>query len=69
MFTKRFALTSVLFFFLDKVFSYLSRDEVERMKAEEEKKIATLTRSDIGSLGVLDDHSDDEYNEDILPQR
>lgn len=38
------------------------------MKAEEERKIATLTRSDVGSLSVLDDHSDDEYSEHV-PQR
>ncbi|XP_031338522.1 protein scribble homolog isoform X5 [Photinus pyralis] len=43
----------------EKVFSYLSADEVERMRAEEERKIATLSRADINSLSVLE-HSDDE---------
>ncbi|KAF2904406.1 hypothetical protein ILUMI_01771 [Ignelater luminosus] len=43
----------------EKVFSYLSADEVERMRAEEEKKIATLSRAEISSLSALD-HSDDE---------
>lgn len=43
----------------EKVFSYLSADEIEKMKAEEEKKIATLSRAEIGSLSALD-HSDDE---------
>ncbi|XP_017775340.1 PREDICTED: protein lap4-like isoform X3 [Nicrophorus vespilloides] len=38
----------------ERVFSYLSADEVERMKAEEEKKIANLSSCDVGSLGVLD---------------
>ncbi|KAF5299202.1 hypothetical protein FQA39_LY02375 [Lamprigera yunnana] len=43
----------------EKVFSYLSADEVERMRAEEEKKIATLSRAEINSLSGLD-NSDDE---------
>ncbi|CAG9857264.1 unnamed protein product [Phyllotreta striolata] len=38
----------------EKVFSYLSADELEKLKAEEEKKIATL--SDVNSL----EHSDGE---------
>ncbi|XP_065157658.1 protein lap4-like isoform X4 [Atheta coriaria] len=46
----------------DKVFSYLSPDEVERMKAEEERKIANLSPSDMDSLGILD-NSDDESME------
>nr|XP_022911640.1 protein lap4-like [Onthophagus taurus] len=46
----------------EKVFSYLSADEIEKMKAEEERKIATLKRSEIGSLGILD-HSDEEIYE------
>ncbi|XP_056635608.1 protein lap4-like isoform X17 [Diorhabda sublineata] len=41
----------------EKVFSYLSADELEKLKAEEEKKIATLSSSDINSLHELD-HSD-----------
>lgn len=45
--------------FTEKVFSYLSADEIEKMKAEEERKIATQSRGDIGSLSALD-HSDDE---------
>lgn len=47
------------FLFSEKVFSYLSIDEIEKMKAEEEKKIATLSRAEISSLSALD-HSDDE---------
>lgn len=43
----------------EKIFSYLSADEIEKLKAEEEKKIATLSRADIGSLSGLE-HSDDE---------
>lgn len=47
-----------MFFFVEKVFSYLSADELEKLKAEEEKKIATVSRSEISSLNELD-HSDD----------
>ncbi|KAK4881366.1 hypothetical protein RN001_004685 [Aquatica leii] len=43
----------------EKVFSYLSVDEIERMRAEEEKKFATLSRAEINSLSALD-NSDDE---------
>lgn len=40
------------------------------MKNEEEKKIATLSRSDLGSLSILDYHSDDEEIEiNQQPQR
>lgn len=44
------------------MFSYLSADELEKLKAEEEKKIATLSTSDINSLHELD-HSDGESAE------
>lgn len=33
---------------IDKVFSFLSKDEVEKLKQEEEKKIATLQRGGSG---------------------
>ncbi|XP_072380003.1 uncharacterized protein scrib isoform X2 [Diabrotica undecimpunctata] len=46
----------------EKVFSYLSADELEKLKAEEERKIATLSASDINSLHELD-HSDGESAE------
>ncbi|KAK5649495.1 hypothetical protein RI129_000524 [Pyrocoelia pectoralis] len=51
----------------EKVFSYLSVDEVERMRAEEERKIATLSRADINSLSVLD--SDDDESVESQPTR
>lgn len=54
----------IVFLFLDKVFSYLSADEIEKLHAEEEKKIANLT---VDEFKVLD-HSDDESNES-LPTR
>ncbi|KAG7213448.1 hypothetical protein KM043_002721 [Ampulex compressa] len=40
----------------DKVFSFLSQDEVEKMKQEEEKKIATLTRDELKSWAQLDEN-------------
>ncbi|XP_068911978.1 protein lap4 isoform X7 [Tenebrio molitor] len=40
----------------EKVFSYLSSDELEKLKAEEERKIANLSAADINML----DHSDSE---------
>jgi hypothetical protein len=46
----------LIFFFLEKVFSYLSSDELEKLKAEEERKIANLSAADINML----DHSDSE---------
>lgn len=49
-----------LIFFKDKVFSFLSQDEVERMKAEEEQKIASLSRAEIKSWAALDENDDDE---------
>lgn len=36
------------FITLEKVFSFLSKDEVEKLKQEEEKKIATLRRDSNG---------------------
>ncbi|XP_030757853.1 protein lap4 isoform X4 [Sitophilus oryzae] len=43
----------------EKTFSYLSPDEVEKLKAEEDKKIAQLSSADINSLHTLS-HSDNE---------
>ncbi|VEN53338.1 unnamed protein product, partial [Callosobruchus maculatus] len=44
----------------EKVFSYLSADELEKLKAEEEKKIASLSRTtEINSANELD-HSEGE---------
>ncbi|XP_014469520.1 PREDICTED: protein lap4 isoform X2 [Dinoponera quadriceps] len=40
----------------DKIFSFLSQDEVEKMKQEEEKKIATLTRDELKSWAQLDEN-------------
>ena len=48
---------------VDKVFSFLSQDEVEKLKQEEEKKIATLTRDELKSWAQIDENEgldDDE---------
>ncbi|XP_018334001.1 protein lap4 isoform X2 [Agrilus planipennis] len=50
-----------------KPFSYLSADEIEKMKDEEEKKFASLVRAEVSSLGTLD-HSDSE-SVDSQPSR
>lgn len=47
------------FVVLEKIFSYLNADELEKLRAEEERKIATLSAADITSLNDLD-HSDGE---------
>ncbi|XP_034252876.1 protein lap4-like isoform X4 [Thrips palmi] len=46
----------------EKVFSFLSQDEIERMKQEEEKKIASLSRSELKTLTNMVEH--DEEDED-----
>ncbi|KAG5875961.1 hypothetical protein JTB14_034384 [Gonioctena quinquepunctata] len=43
----------------EKVFSYLSADELEKLRAEEEKKIATLSRSEVNYMHESE-HSDGE---------
>ena len=51
----------------DKVFSFLSQDEVEKLKQEEEKKIATLTRDELKSWAQIDENEgldDDDPTED-----
>lgn len=45
---------------LEKVFSFLSQDEVERMRAEEDQKIASLSRSEIKSWADIDEADDDD---------
>lgn len=53
--------------FPEKVFTFLSADEVEKLKQEEERKMASLSRSELGSWSPGEDrqsgyssHSDDE---------
>ncbi|XP_044012677.1 protein lap4-like isoform X12 [Aphidius gifuensis] len=50
----------------DKIFSFLSQDEVEKMKQEEEKKIATLTRDELKSWAQIDEIEGLDESEDIL---
>ncbi|XP_075148454.1 scribble planar cell polarity protein isoform X10 [Haematobia irritans] len=47
----------------EKVFSFLSKDEVEKLKQEEERKIATL-RSDKNKSRLLDDANRRRYEQD-----
>ncbi|XP_076629824.1 scribble planar cell polarity protein isoform X2 [Colletes latitarsis] len=50
----------------EKVFSFLSQDEVEKMKQEEEKKIAMLTRDELKSWAQLDENEGLEDLEETL---
>ncbi|XP_011311698.1 protein lap4 isoform X2 [Fopius arisanus] len=50
----------------EKVFSFLSQDEVEKMKAEEEKKIATLTRDELKSWAQIDEMEGMDECEDAV---
>jgi hypothetical protein len=42
------------------VFTFLSKDEVERMKQEEEKKIANLTHEELKTWAEMDQEDDDQ---------
>ncbi|XP_023710095.1 protein scribble homolog isoform X5 [Cryptotermes secundus] len=44
----------------EKVFSFLSQDEVERMKQEEEKKIAALSKDELKNWTHLDEAEEDD---------
>lgn len=50
--------------FSEKVFAFLSKDEVENLKQEEEKKIATLQRSDKRKALVHDYEEYEDYDND-----
>ncbi|XP_012268422.2 protein lap4 isoform X3 [Athalia rosae] len=50
----------------EKVFSFLSQDEVEKMKQEEERKIATLTRDELKSWSQIDENEGLEESEDMM---
>ncbi|XP_072950089.1 protein lap4 isoform X11 [Epargyreus clarus] len=52
----------------DKVFTFLSADEVEKLKQEEERKMATLSRAQLGSWSPGEDrHSGDSSHSDEEP--
>ena len=55
----------------EKVFSFLSQDEVEKLKQEEEKKIATLTRDELKSWAQIDENEglDDDEHENMDNRR
>ncbi|XP_044587530.1 protein lap4-like isoform X3 [Cotesia glomerata] len=52
----------------DKVFTFLSQDEVEKLKQEEERKIATLTRDELKSWAQMDMEGMEEPEEIIEEQ-
>ncbi|XP_046436481.1 protein lap4-like isoform X7 [Neodiprion fabricii] len=53
----------------EKVFSFLSQDEVENMKQEEERKIATLTRDELKSWAQIDENEVLEEPEDMMEEQ
>lgn len=48
------------------MFTFLSQDEVEKLKQEEERKIATLTRDEFKSWAQIDDMEGLEESEEII---
>lgn len=42
------------FYYLEKIFSYLNADEIEKLRAEEERKIASLSIAEISSLNEFE---------------
>ena len=56
----------IKFLVLEKVFSFLSPDEVERMKQDEEKKIASLTQSELTNWNLDDNQSDEDSETEVL---
>ncbi|BES92255.1 PDZ domain (Also known as DHR or GLGF) [Nesidiocoris tenuis] len=49
----------------ERVFTFLSQDEVEKLKQEEEKKIASMTKSDLSAWSQADE---DIEGEDLSPE-
>uniref|UniRef100_A0A146L2K0 Protein lap4 n=3 Tax=Lygus hesperus TaxID=30085 RepID=A0A146L2K0_LYGHE len=49
----------------ERVFTFLSQDEVEKLKQEEEKKIASMTKSDLSAWSQVDEDLDVE---DLTPE-
>lgn len=52
---------NLIFFFSEKPFSFLNPDEIEKMKLEEEKKIASLSRKELEEWSS----SKDKYSDDL----
>lgn len=54
----------LFFFFLEKVFSFLSQDEVEKLRQEEERKIASLGKDRMHQrFGDEEDEDDDNRSD------
>ncbi|CAH2085533.1 unnamed protein product [Euphydryas editha] len=51
----------------EKVFTFLSADEVEKLKQEEERKMASLSRAELGSWSPGEDRSGDSERSDDEP--
>lgn len=58
----------IIFIFIyvlsEKVFSFLSKDEVEQLKQEEERKIATLQRDKKTHKTLADRFNEDDYEDE-----
>lgn len=58
----------IIFIFIyvlsEKVFSFLSKDEVEQLKQEEERKIATLKRDKKTHKTLADRFNEDDYEDE-----
>lgn len=52
----------------DKPFSFLSKDEIEKMRQEEEKKIASLSKEELKSWSCMDE-DEDEDNKTVQDDR
>lgn len=53
--------------FSEKVFTFLSADEVEKLKQEEEKKMASLSRAEMRSWSPGEEHSGESEHSDDEP--
>ncbi|XP_053605451.1 protein lap4 isoform X3 [Plodia interpunctella] len=51
----------------ERVFTFLSADEVEKLKQEEEKKMASLSRAELGSWSPGEDRQSDSSHSDEEP--
>lgn len=50
----------------ERVFTFLSRDEIEKLKQEEERKIATLSKDMLKSLSQDSEDLDDDCSPDVF---
>lgn len=68
MTSKQLGIENQFVFFTEKVFTFLSADEVEKLKQEEERKMASLSRAELRSWSPGEDHpSGDSSHSDEEP--